>query len=350
MIIGIDPHKLSHTATAVDRATNTAISSLRVGASLAGYRELLGWARQFPDRRWAIENAKGLGCHLAQWLVARGEEVVDVATTATSRVRELSRGGRRKNDVIDASAAASVAALQGDAQVVDAEDETTVFALLEERRANLASQRVRCVNQLHAVMRDLVAGGVRTALTAKASGEALRKVRPTTRTERIRKTIAWDLVRDVRSLDHQLNRITAQMTETLDGYDNRLLEIDGIGPVLAVRLLGRTGRPSRFRSSDAFASYVGVAPIEVSSGERITHRLSRSGDCRLNSALHLIAVTQVRMRDSAGHRYFDRKIEEGKTRNEAMRCLKRKIASHVWRRMLGADRRRHHRLAPAEAA
>ena len=93
MIIGIDPHKLSHTATAVDRATNTAISSLRVDASLAGFRELLGWARQFPDRRWAIENAKGLGCHLAQWFVARGEEVVDVATTATSRVRELSRGG-----------------------------------------------------------------------------------------------------------------------------------------------------------------------------------------------------------------------------------------------------------------
>ena len=118
MIIGIDPHKVSHTATALDPATNTAMSSLRVAASVAGYRELLGWARQFPDRRWAVANAKGLGCHLAQWLLERGEEVVDVATTATSRVRELSRGGRRKNDVIDASAAASVAALHGDAQVV----------------------------------------------------------------------------------------------------------------------------------------------------------------------------------------------------------------------------------------
>jgi transposase len=350
MIIGIDPHKLSHTATAMDPATNTAASSLRVGASLAGYRELLGWARQFPDRRWAVENAKGLGCHLAQWLVARGEAVVDVATTATSRVRELTRGGRRKNDVIDASAAASVAALQGDAQVVDAADETTVFAVLEERRANLAAQRVRCVNQLHAVMRDLVAGGVRAALTAKAAGEALRKVRPTTRTERIRKIIAWDLVRDVRNLDRQLNTIAAQMTETLDGYDNQLLEIDGVGPVLAVRLIGRTGRPSRFRSSDAFASYTGVAPIEVSSGQRSTHRLSRSGDRRLNSTLHLIAVTQVRMRDSAGHRYFERKIEQGKTRNEAMRCLKRKIASHVWRRMLAAELRRQHHVALPEAA
>jgi hypothetical protein len=162
VIIGVDPHKLSHTATAVDPLTNTAVASLRVDASLAGYRELQRWARQFPERRWAIENAKGLGCHLAQWLIARDEVVLDVATTATSRVRELSRGGRRKNDVIDASAAASVAALQGDAREVGAEDHTTLFALLEERRANLAAQRVRAVNQLHALMRDLIPGGARS--------------------------------------------------------------------------------------------------------------------------------------------------------------------------------------------
>jgi len=96
MIIGIDPHKASHTATAVDSATNTPVASLRIDASIAGYRQLLGWADQFPQRRWAVENAKGLGCHLTQWLIARDEHVVDVATTATSRVRELSRGGRRK--------------------------------------------------------------------------------------------------------------------------------------------------------------------------------------------------------------------------------------------------------------
>jgi transposase len=158
MIIGIDPHKASHTATAVDPTTNTPVALLRIDASITGYRQLLRWALQFPQRRWAVENAKGLGCHLTQWLIAQDEHVVDVATTATARVRELSRGGRRKNDVIDASAAASVAALQGDAAVATADDETTVFSLLEERRANLAAQRVRSVNQLHALMRDLVAG------------------------------------------------------------------------------------------------------------------------------------------------------------------------------------------------
>lgn len=350
MIIGVDPHKSSHTATAVDPSTNAAVASLRVDATLAGYRKLVSWARQFGERRWAIENAKGLGGHLAQWLVARDEIVLDVATTATSRVRELSRGRRRKSDVIDSSAAASVAALQGDATVVAAEDITAVFALLEERRANLAAQRVRVVNQLHALLRDLVPGGARTDLTATAAAAILRSVRPASPVERARKELARDLVREIRLLDASLTGVATRMTAALDDYGSRLVEVDGIGPVLAVRLIGRTGRASRFPSSDAFASYAGVAPIEVSSGEYVRHRLSRSGDRQLNSALHLVAVTQVRMHSSVGRRYFDRKLAEGKSRSEAMRCLKRRIASHVWRLMLADEKRRQQNLEEAPIA
>jgi transposase len=342
MIIGIDPHKSSHTATAVDPATNTAIASLRIDASLAGYRTLLKWGRQFSDRMWAIENAKGLGCHLGQWLVTRNESVVDAATTATARVRELSRGGRRKNDVIDAAAAAWVAALQGDAVLVTPDDETTVFALLEERRANVAGQRVRAVNQLHALLRDLIPGGAQTGLTAKRAAGLLGTIRPASPVERTRKGLARDLVRDIRSLDAALTDIAARMTEALDEYETHLLDVDGIGPVLGVRLIGRTGRASRFPNTDAFANYCGAAPIEIASGDHTRHRLSRSGDRQLNSALHLVAVTQVRMTNSPGRRYFDKKIAEGKTRNEVIRCLKRRIASHVWRIMLADEKRRHH--------
>jgi transposase len=114
VIIGVDPHKRTHTANAVQPGTNEVIATLQVDASLGGYRSLLGWAGRFKSRRWAVENARGLGRHLAQWLVARGEHVEDVPSTATARVRELSRGGRRKNDVIDAAAAATVAALGGE--------------------------------------------------------------------------------------------------------------------------------------------------------------------------------------------------------------------------------------------
>ena len=156
MIIGVDPHKTRHTATATNAATNTAVGSLRVDASVAGYRQLLRWARQFGERQWAVENARGLGCHLSQWLVAQDEIVLD-------------------------------------ASVVVAEDNTVVFALLEERRANLAAQRVRSVNQLHALLRDLIPGGAPRALKANTTGMLLRRVRPKTPPEATRKALAWDL-------------------------------------------------------------------------------------------------------------------------------------------------------------
>jgi len=339
MIIGIDPHKMSHTANAVDPATNTTAASLRIDATLTGYRELMRWSKQFPERRWAVENARGLGRHLAQWLVARGEVVLDVPCTATARVRELSRGSRRKTDVIDAAAAASVAALHGDATVVAAEDHTTVFAMLEERRANLAAQRVRITNQLHAVLRDLVAGGAAVAITAKSAASLLRTVRPESPAERTRKQLAHDLVRDVRAVDASLADIEKRMTAVLDDHGTRLREIDGIGAITAVRLIGRTGPAARFESPHAFATYAGTAPIEIASGEHSRHRLSRAGDRRLNSAIHLVAVTQVRMRNSIGRAYFDKKIAEGKTRNEAMRCLKRRLANHIWRMMIADELR-----------
>jgi transposase len=108
VIIGVDPHKRTHTASALEPGSHRVLATLQIEATLAGYRQLERWAARFDVRRWAVENARGLGRHLAQWLAARGEQVDDVPCTATARVRELSRGGRRKNDVIDAAAAASV--------------------------------------------------------------------------------------------------------------------------------------------------------------------------------------------------------------------------------------------------
>jgi len=154
-------------------------------------------------------------------------------------------------------------------------------------------------------------------------------------------------VRDLRSVDTSLTDIEKRMNAALDDHGTRLREIDGVGAVTAVRLIGRSGHASRFRSEHAFATYAGVAPIEIASGEHSRHRLSRAGDRRLNSAIHLIAVTQVRMRNSIGRAYFDKKVEEGKTRNEAMRCLKRRLANHIWRMMI-ADERRQER-SPEEA-
>lgn len=162
--------------------------------------------------------------------------------------------------------------------------------------------------------------------------------------ETTRKQLARELVGEIRDIDTRLKKLTMLMTQTVAEHGSRLPEIDGIGPVVAARLLGRTGRASRFPSASAFANYAGVAPVEVASGDRARHRLPRGGDRQLNYALHIVALTQVRMRASIGRAYYDRKIAEGKTHNEAMRCLKRRLADHVWRTMI-TDERRH-----AEAA
>jgi transposase len=129
------------------------------------------------------------------------------------------------------------------------------------------------------------------------------------------------------------------MAEVLDKHGSRLPTVAGVGPVLASRIIGRTGKASRFTTASAFANYAGVAPIDVASGDRARHRLSRHGDRQLNAALHLVALTQARMFDSPGRAYYDRKIAEGKTRNEAMRCLKRRLANHVWRIMISDEQR-----------
>ena len=338
VMLGVDPHKQSHTATALVTGSHQQLATLRVPASPSGYQQLLEWARQFPQRRWAVENARGLGCHLTQWLLIREETVQDVRTTATARVRELSRGRGRKTDALDAAAAAAVAALQGDAEQLQPEDATVVLAVLEERRSNLVAQRTRSVNQLHAVLRELIPGGAPRKLRADRAAALLRGLRPLTAADRARKQVARDLVAEVRGLDRRLAMIGHRIQDTVAALGSRLPETVGVGPVIAGRLLGRTGRASRFPTAAHFASYTGAAPVEVASGERARHRLSRAGDRQLNHALHIIALVQVGTPGCAGSHYFRRKLAEGKTTREAMRCLKRRIADHVWRACSATNR------------
>ena len=278
MLIGIDPHKSTHTATAIAPDTNHEAASIRIDATLGEYRRLLTWARQWPQRRWAVENAEGLGRHLTSWLLARGEDVVDVSTTATARVRQLSRGGGRKNDRIDAGAAACVAALQGDARPLQAEGYADAMAVLDERRVNLAQSRVRAVNQLHALLRALIAGGAPRDLSATTAAALLRTIRPHGAVEQARKTVAKDLVGEIRTLDTQLKANAQAIAGLVAAAGSTLTEVVGVGPIMAGRLISRTGRASRFPTASAFANYAGAAPVEIASAEKSRHRLSRHGD------------------------------------------------------------------------
>ena len=113
-----------------------------------------------------------------------------------------------------------------------------------------------------------------------------------------------------------------------------LTTIFGVGPIVAGILLGYTGDPTPFATANRFASYTGTAPIEFSSGGRVTHRLARRGNRRLNHALHIAAITQIRHPHSPGRAYYDRKLAEGKTPREAIRALKRRLSDVVWRHLV----------------
>ncbi len=119
----------------------------------------------------------------------------------------------------------------------------------------------------------------------------------------------------------------------------KLTDIFGVGPVVAAMLIGYSGDPTRFPTPGHYAAYTGTAPIEFSSGGRVVHRLSRRANRRLNHALHMAAVTQIRHHHSPGRPYFDRKLAEGKTPKEALRALKRRLSDVVWRSLV-ADAQR----------
>jgi len=205
----------------------------------------------------------------------------------------------------------------------------------------VVGQRTRLVNQLHALLRDLVPGGAPVDLSVAAARRVLLGVRPAGPVESVRKQIARDLIAEVADCDARLAALTKQIAAAVEQSGSRLVAVDGVGPVVAARLLGRTGNASRFRSAAAFAMHSVMAPIEVASAEKSRHRLPRGGDRQLNYALHIVALTQVRMRASRGRAYYESKIAQGKTRNEAMRC-----PNGAWRTTSGGswlptnDRRR----------
>ena len=180
--------------------------------------------------------------------------------------------------------------------------------------------------------------GAPSRLSADRAQALLRRLRPTGAADRERLRMARELVREVRVLDRNLVANGRRLEAALRVQGSALTRIPGVGVILAAKIVGRSGADSRFPSRAHYASYTGTAPLEVSSGEVQRHRLSRGGDRQLNRALHIAALTQARMPGTEGHGYFRRKLAAGKSRNEALRCLKRRLSDVVYRCMV-ADAR-----------
>jgi transposase len=243
-VIGVDPHKRSHTAVVLDDCEQV-VSQIRVVASRSQVAELLHWAPA-TDRLWAIENANGLGRLLAQQLVARGETVVDVPATLASRARKLSGHSARKTDEFDARSVAIAAAHNRRLRHVVAEDATAVLGLLTDRRWQLVSQRQRATCQLHALLAVLVPAGANVHLTSNNAAALLRKISPGSVVELERKLIARELVADIRALDQRIPAANRRLSEALAAYGTTLTDIHGIGSVGAATILSIVDDVSRF--------------------------------------------------------------------------------------------------------
>ena len=286
VVIGIDPHKASHTATAIGPGSVEA-ATIRLRAARSTPEELLSWAAQWPERRWGVEGARGLGQLLAQQLVAAGEHVVDVPATLSARVRTLETGHGRKTDRIDARAVALVAAQRPDLPRVTADDHCRVLRLLADRRDELTSERRRTINRLHRHLRDLIAGGAPTQLNAKeAAGPARQGPSPRRRRGRAQADGPRPPRRRAQRLDRALAQNRRRCAAAVTASGTNLCDLAGISDVLAAKILGHIGDIGRFPSADRLASYAGTAPIEASSGDVVRHRLSRHGNRQLNHAIH----------------------------------------------------------------
>ncbi len=283
-----------------------------------------------------MENARSLGRHLAGRMAASGERVVDVPPKLSARVRVLSSfaGNARKNDGLDALATALAASRNQRLAPVDPEAASEVLRLLSERREDLVAERTRALNRLHGLLRDLLPGGVGGKLSADRAARILRGIRARgCASDRLRRRLASEILRDVRTLDRKIADLNRRIEAEVEVSGTTLTEIFGVGPILAATILGTVGDVARFPTKAHFASYSGTAPVEASSGKVVRHRLSLLGNRKLNYALHMVATSHARS-DAPGGSYYRKKIDEGKSRKEALRCLKRRVCDAVYRSLL----------------
>jgi transposase len=341
VLIGVDPHKGSVAVAALYEASGELVERAAFSQDRAGLRSLERWAKRFPERRWAVENASGLGRHLALRLAAAGESVVDVPPKLSARVRVLSTGNDRKNDGLDALATALAASRNERLAAIDPEAASEALRLLSERREDLVAERTRALNRLHGLLRDLLPGGATGTLSARRAARILRGIRPQGASTRLRRRLASEVLRDVRTLDGKIADLNGRIEAEVEASGTTLTEIFGVGPILAAKIIGTVGNVARFPTKSHFASYSGTALVEASSGDVVRHRLSLAGNRRLNYALHMVAVCQARS-DARGGAYYRKKIAEGKSRKEALRCLKRRISDAVFRSFV-ADSQAHSR-------
>jgi transposase len=327
IVIGVDVHKRSVTAVVVDESGRM----LDERTVAVGSDELVGWAAALGgERLWALEDCRLLTPWLERQLLGLGEELVRVPPKLTVPERRAGRT-RGKSDPIDALAVARAALREPDLpRQQPGEQVYREIKLLVDHRDDLVDERRRTQQRLRWHLHEL----------DPTFEVPLRRLGRTSHLERVSRwlarreqelqvRIARELVSRCRSLTRAIEELDRELEQRAATVAPALLELPGCGAVTAAKLLAEIGPISRFRTDAQLARHSGVAPLEASSGRVQRHRLDRSGNRQLNAALYRIAITQSRHHAEA-RAYLERKQAEGKSRREAIRCLKRLLARAVF--------------------
>ena len=332
VVIGMDPHKRSATIE-VMTADEVVRGGGRFGTDRDGYAAMVKYAKKWPDRVWAIEGCAGIGKHIAHRLLADGEQVVDVPPKLSARTRVFATGQGRKTDATDAHSVALVGTRMSGLRPVVNNEQLAVLRILVDRRRSLGEDHTRMVSQLHQLLLELIPGGAKKDLSARQAKALLATVRPRDTAGKTRRRVAAELIADLQRIHQRKKAANKELTELLTATGTSLLDLPGIGPSGAARLLVEVGDITRFPNKAHFASWNGTAPIDASSGDQVRHRLSRGGNRQINRVLHIMARVQIR-NPSQGRDYYDRKKAGGKAPMEAMRCVKRRLSDIVFQQML----------------
>jgi len=339
IVIGIDPHMKTHTAVAVDCATGESLGTRTVSGGSAGHDGLLAWARDLgPERYFAIEDCRHVSSRLERHLLGNGERVVRVPPKMMAGARSSART-YGKSDPIDAACVARAALREPSLPEASLAGPEHDVRLLVDHRDDLVDERKRIQKRLRWHCHDLevdleMPPRVLDRYVWLDRLETILEALP----ESTRRRIALAELRRVRELTVEVRDLEREIGGLMREQVPELLTVPGCSAINAAHLVGQVAGFSRFSGEAAFAMHVGVAPLSVSSGKSCRHRPNRCGNRKLNSVVHMIAVTQARMHPPA-MAYVERKQAEGMSYREALRCLKRLIARTVFKTMLRAEKR-----------
>lgn len=331
IVFGVDPHKRSHTAAAVEQATGELRDERTVKARGPGHEQLLVWARALDcERLWALEDCRHVSGSLERFLLAHGERVVRVPPRLMGEARKGARSPG-KSDAIDALAVARAALREPDLPVAFLAGCEREIRLLHDHREDLVQERTRMQSRLRWHTHDLdpeleiPAGALDRRVWLDRIARQLARFEQTAQVR-----IARELVARCRELTRRIEQLERELETLVRREAGELLTLVGCGPLTAAKLVGEVAGVERFASDAKLAKHGGSAPLSASSGAKQRHRLNRKGNRQLNCALHRIAVTQARIHPPA-RAYLARKQAEGKSKREALRCLKRHLTRVVFR-------------------